>query len=213
MHADLCLAVTVVSCQACNTTDPKLNHAKVHGLHNKSLGLFASAYRLPSFCHFPSFQRYLCRDDENACCDGPLHPRAFAASFILIPETPCSCSCRFCCMCCVYCLTCIAFDMQVTEGLTKDLQELSADRRRLQRDLDIKSEVEQQMAIRGALQVGADVAHLPEVISCSALPLLMMWHLRRLRSVVNVCVGSEPERRHGANGISGRQHSSHTVIL
>lgn len=43
--------------------------------------------------------------------------------------------------------------MQVTEGLTKDLQELSADRRRLQRDLDIKSEVEQQMAIRGALQV------------------------------------------------------------
>lgn len=49
-------------------------------------------------------------------------------------------------------------DLQVTEGLTKDLHELAADRRRLQRDLDIKCEVEQQMAIRGALQVRAEVA-------------------------------------------------------
>ena len=53
------------------------------------------------------------------------------------------------------CLTCIASYSQVTEGLTKDLQELAADRRQLQRDLDIKTEVEQQMAVRGALQVGA----------------------------------------------------------
>ncbi|KAK9864094.1 hypothetical protein WJX84_004470 [Apatococcus fuscideae] len=46
----------------------------------------------------------------------------------------------------------LAMHVEVTEGLSKDLHELDADRRRLQRDLAIKSEVEQQMAMRGALQ-------------------------------------------------------------
>ncbi|KAK9844405.1 hypothetical protein WJX74_002081 [Apatococcus lobatus] len=46
----------------------------------------------------------------------------------------------------------LAVHVEVTEGLTKDLNEVAAERRRLQRDLKIKSEVEQQMAIRGALQ-------------------------------------------------------------
>lgn len=107
--------------------------------------------------------------------------------------------------------------LQVTEGLTRDLNELAADRRCLQRDLEIKSEVEQQMAIRGALQVGAYDSGL---ILIKLLQEHRQWATLEISSslcrlVLNVAdaVGSEPERRHRAYGISRRQHSSNIVIL
>ena len=55
MHADFCLAARVVSRQACQSTDLKSSVARIHGLHDTSLSILASARRLTSSCHCSVF--------------------------------------------------------------------------------------------------------------------------------------------------------------